>query len=55
MNQPVGSIEAIARQELEEEDFREAVAKAKERIIRKRSRSLWSIVFPWIITIKRRD
>lgn len=50
----VNEIEQRALHEIAEEDKREAVDRAKERIRKRKSRSLWQKIFPWTISIKRR-
>ncbi len=45
-------VRRVAREELEEERFRAAVEKHKEHLRRRR---WWHVVFPWVITITRRE
>lgn len=46
-------IEAQAKAELAEEARREAIEKVKKRIIARRNRPWWRVVFPFRITITR--
>lgn len=46
-------VRAMAEAELQRDNFHEAVAKEKEKL--KRKRPLMDILFPWKITITRKD
>lgn len=49
----VGNIEHAAKQELEEEEFREAVKKRKEELRARKNLPWYKKLFPFKITIER--